>query len=302
MLGYEENTVGCRPWQEADAYPPSRSIADLPFSCLLSLGQIMDRVDVIFLLRLLGMHDVGSVVPAVKYTLEYVGQPLAPGRRMMEPGYYESNFQTELADDLEANGFRHSAELLRDLVAQRGYPVLTPETAFPELRRRIDHELQSVIFLRVPQERERFFDGRERFGDEAETAFPSARYDMEEAAKCFALARYTACVLHLNRVLEVGLDALKKKTGIATHSPTWNAALAQIEKATTAKPEKDKTEAERAEDTFIRDAAHYLTTAKNAIRNPSVHKVERTYTDESAKEVYMAVRAFMRHLATKLSE
>lgn len=263
----------------------------------------MDRVDPLFLQQLMGMHDVGSAVPAVKSAVEAsTGRPLAAGRRLMESGYYDPAYQRNLANILALNGFPNSAALLYDLAEQRGFPVLTPEEAFTQLRRRINHELEQVVFLRVDAARIGFFEGRERFGDAAEAAFPSARYDMEEAAKCFALNRYTGCVLHLNRVLEVGLDALKKKTGIATYSPTWNAALSQIEKAITAKHEKDKTPDERAEDNFIREAAHFLTTVKSAVRNPSVHSVERTYTDESAKEVYMAVRAFMRHLATKLSE
>ena len=298
----DADASSCQPWREEDAYPPSRSIADLPWFCLLSLREIMERIDVVFLTQLLGIHDVGSIVPSVKTALEIAGRPVAAGRRMMEPGFYDPSFQLYLADRLEKNGFRGSAALLRDLANQSGFPVLTPEEAFTQLRRTIDHDLEAVIFLRVPQERESFFLGGERFGEEAETAFSSARYDMEEAVRCFALARYTACVLHLNRVLEVGLDALKKRACVTTHSPTWNAALAQIEKATAAKPEKDKTPDERAEDTFIRDAVHYLATAKNAIRNPTVHKVERTYTDETAKEVYIAIRAFMRHLATQLSE
>ncbi len=263
----------------------------------------MDRVDPFFLQQLMGMHDVGGAVPAVRLAIEtFTGRPLPPGRRLMEPGYYDPATQRKFAEILELNGFPNSAALLRDLAEQRGFPVLTPEEAFPQLLRRINHELEQIVFLRVDPSRVGFFEGRERFGEEVEKAFPSARYDMEEAAKCFALNRYTACVLHLNRVLEVGLDALKKKAGVASHSPTWNAALAQIEKATSAKPEKDKTPDERAEDTFVRDAVHFLTTVKNAVRNPSVHKVERTYTDESAKEVYMAIRAFMRHLATQLTE
>jgi hypothetical protein len=259
----------------------------------------MDRVDTGFLKRLLELHGLGAIIPAFKAGMTVAGA----SADMMTPQEYDFSRHLDWASQFEANGFPFSAALLRELASDSGgFPSLTPEKAYQELRRRIDHELETVIFLRVPQWNERFFVGAERFGESTEGAFPSARYDMEEAAKCFALSRYTACVLHLNRVLEVGLNALKMKTGVASHSPTWKAAIDQITKAVSAKAEKDKTPEERTMDAFIREAVHYLSTAKDAIRNPSTHEVERTYTDESAKEVYIAVRAFMRHLATRLSE
>ena len=40
---------------------------------------------------------------------------------------------------------------------------------------------------------------------------------------------------------------------------------------------------------------------KDAWRNPTMH-VEITYTEEMALDVFRHVQAFMRHLATKLSE
>ena len=36
--------------------------------------------------------------------------------------------------------------------------------------------------------------------------FPAANHEASEAGKCFATARYTACVFHLMRVMEVGVQ------------------------------------------------------------------------------------------------
>jgi hypothetical protein len=43
--------------------------------------------------------------------------------------------------------------------------------------------------------------------------FPGAVSDIEEATKCLALSRSTACVFHLMRALEVGLRALGIQAG-----------------------------------------------------------------------------------------
>jgi hypothetical protein len=171
------------------------------------------------------------------------------------------------------------------------------------LRKRIDDQLAGRFFFAIPGDHRDYYEQKlPLFGPTVQEEFPSAGFDIEEAGKCFALGRYTACVMHLMRVLEVGMDALKVETGIASYSPTWKVALDQILKTTSTKNEKDKTPEERAKDGFIRDAVHYLTGVKDAVRNPVMHKVARTYTDETAKEVIASVRAFMRHLATRLSE
>jgi hypothetical protein len=171
------------------------------------------------------------------------------------------------------------------------------------LRKRIDDQLAGRLFFAIPGDHRDYYEQKlPLFGPTVQDEFSAAGFDIEEAGKCFALGRYTACVMHLMRVLEVGLDALKVETGIASYSPTWKVALDQILKTTSTKLEKDKTPEERARDGFIRDAVHYLTGVKDAVRNPVMHKVARTYTDETAKEVFAAVRAFMRHLATKLSK
>jgi hypothetical protein len=171
-----------------------------------------------------------------------------------------------------------------------------------ELQGRLIDELAEPRFFEVSDGEAGFYNNPKGGWESTLDRFPSAIFDVEEASKCYGLARYTACVLHLNRVLEVGMDTLKIETGITSYSPTWKVALDQISKAVSVKVEKDKTPEERARDAFIRDAVHYLTTVKDAIRNPSTHKAEKTYTGETALEVYMGVRAFMRHLSTRIFE
>ena len=49
------------------------------------------------------------------------------------------------------------------------------------------------------------------FGDEVANAFPNLIEDIDEAAKCLALSRYTACMFHLMRVMESSIHRLAKK-------------------------------------------------------------------------------------------
>jgi hypothetical protein len=297
------------PIHAPDGYLPdldeAHSIASLPLFRLLNLAELMERIDVTFLRHLMGTYGLGLSIPvirnAVARTYAHFGETMPEGPISM-PSMTEAELR-DLAEKLLANGLPQSSALIRDWVGQRpGFGNLPGDIVWPELRRRVHSELEQVILLRVPAERADYFTGAQRFGEVAERAFPSAAYDIEEAAKCFSLARYTACVMHLMRALEVGIDALKERMGIDSHSPTWDAALRKISDAVSGKPEKDKDSDERARDEFIREAAHFFATVKIAVRNPAMHEVAKVYTDETAQEVYLSVRAFMRHLATKLSE
>jgi hypothetical protein len=65
------------------------------------------------------------------------------------------------------------------------------------------------------------------FGKEVNDRFPMAIDDIEEAGKCLALGRATACVLHAMRIIEVGLRALAKALNIP-FAPSWKSYLNQI--------------------------------------------------------------------------
>ena len=58
-------------------------------------------------------------------------------------------------------------------------------------------ELQSRLFLYVSYQHATFYKEPLAGWDKLRDAFPSAVYEVEEAAKCLALHRSTACVFHL---------------------------------------------------------------------------------------------------------
>jgi len=230
-------------------------------------------------------------------------------------------FYAAIKDHCEKIGLRLSTihierlreELNRDLTNQ------DVVTGLNELDFRIRDEMETHLFLFVSPNRAEFYlqqteedkaaaasagisqlrDRKEKlWGKGVQDAFPSAAFDFEEAGKCLALGRGTACVMHLSRVVETGLKALVKELGLPVR-PDWGRHLSDIEKALT---DRYKSSGTRTPDElFFAEAAAQLGHIKNAWRNPTMH-VDRTYTEETAEEIFRAVRSFMRHLATRVHE
>lgn len=169
---------------------------------------------------------------------------------------------------------------------------------------RITDELDQKPCYLIAAERVKFYNGRHLFGEDVDRAFPSAMLDIEEAGKCYAVGRGTACVFHLMRVMEVGLRALATSLNDVSldpkTNPTWERILSRGDKELQ-KPLKDRAEEWRVDDLFFSTATANLRAVKDAWRNSTMH-VEISYDDERAFDVWNAVRAFMRHLARKLTD
>ena len=136
------------------------------------------------------------------------------------------------------------------------------------------------------------------FGGEVFQAFPSANEDISEAGTCLALDRGTACVMHLMRVIEVGLAALAKELGVKKQND-WGYYLREIDGELTKRTKASG--ARSADEQFYAEAATGIDSMRRAWRNPTMHP-EKTYTPERAEEIIDSVRIFLRHLATKLHE
>ena len=75
-------------------------------------------------------------------------------------------------------------------------PKLGFLTAIAEIRSRLDDELSTLLFFRLPAERAHYFDNYREGWEEVIARFPETISDIEEMSKCFALSRYTAAVFH----------------------------------------------------------------------------------------------------------
>jgi hypothetical protein len=213
-----------------------------------------------------------------------------------------------IAESSEKLGLRLSASYAKEL-ASRAREIVDPATAAGKyidverevsiLRKRIDDELRDREFFAFEASQIEYFDRKNLFGDEVAIAFPSALVNIEEAGKCLALDRSTACVFHLMRVMETGLMVIGKALGIP-YAPSWESYLRQIDDRVQ-KKWKSKSIRWKRDEPFFKDVSAHLHSVKNAWRNPTMHIV-RDYTPEQAEEIFQAVGVFMRHLATRLHE
>lgn len=190
-----------------------------------------------------------------------------------------------------------------DLICRRLEGGITFQAArdlISTLGREVNFEMEGALFLHIPALDAPYYTQKEAlFGSIARDVFPLAIYDADESGKCLALERTTACVFHLMRVMEVGLKSLSELAGIP-YAPSWESYLKQISDLYKEKWEKKDPEWKRGEPFFV-EAAGHLSSVKIAWRNPTMH-VARNYSSEEAKEVFVSVRTFIRHLAAHLSE
>jgi hypothetical protein len=173
---------------------------------------------------------------------------------------------------------------------------------FKELRERIEDELDGRSIYYIATNTELLEAETPLFGSDVDDAFPSARYDIEEASKCLALRRSTACVMHLMRTLEIGLESLADNLGKNLSKQNWNTILNELE--TEIRARTRTTHGQSWVDTdepFYTEAATHFRLVKNAWRNHAQH-ARAKYTGEEAEDIYHSVRAFMRHLSRRLRE
>lgn len=91
------------------------------------------------------------------------------------------------------------------------------------LSRCLHHETLTKVAMILPPEKMRLLEPTEPIsGAEVRAQFSSAIYDIDEAAKCIALGRFTASVFHMMRVVELSLRAVAKCLGVVEpKNPNW---------------------------------------------------------------------------------
>ena len=148
------------------------------------------------------------------------------------------------------------------------------------------------------------YESSDPFGISVTAKFGSAAYDIEEASKCLALDRGTACVMHLMRVVEVAVDAIGLGVGVPVTAvkaiSTWEQLLNLIRDKVSAN-NKGASPPWMAARSFFENAVAYLHSVKDAWRNPAMH-AEQKYTPEEAERIYVAIKNLMTHLAGHLDE
>lgn len=129
-------------------------------------------------------------------------------------------------------------------------------------------------------------------GEAVAVAFPTAAYDIEEASTCLAFGRWTACVMHVMRVLEIGLKALAGHYGVDAGA-NWNQTLNTIE--TTLR------QSGRADAAWAAEAGTHLRFVKNAWRNDAMH-AGAVFDQQRAERIFNDASSFMAFLAARFGE
>lgn len=166
----------------------------------------------------------------------------------------------------------------------------------------LEDEMSLRMYFCLSPEKTKYFSQTTAFGQPVGDNFPSTNYDILEANRCFALARNTACVFHLMRVLEIGLGVLARRFSVPSDHTNWHNIIEGVEKAIrgiSSDPGKPADWKEQQE--FFSQAASHFMFMKEAWRNYTAH-ARGKYTDEEAETILINVRGFMQKLATRLHE
>jgi hypothetical protein len=168
-----------------------------------------------------------------------------------------------------------------------------------DLHVRVIDELEARLCFILPVDRRPWFDALQ-FAEVVAEHFPSSIADMEEAGKCYALGRNTACVFHLMRVTEAGLIAIARRIEFPDDRPMWEPVVKFID-AQLKKNYAEMSAVFKGDVEFLSGIAAQMHAVNLAWRRRVAH-VESSYDDGQAKRIFDATKGLMEHIAAKLSE
>lgn len=236
----------------------------------------------------------------------YISQSLASLKSVMGTGPSETTFgpmeptdgMYGLVDSIGERcteiGLKTAQECVKELLNDLRHGTTNGKliTAFTELDNTIRREMRGVSFFHMPASQAEFYDQSELFGLDVNAKFPSIQYDMVESGNCYAMGRGTACVFHLMRIMEIGVQQFGTKLGVTlAQDKNWHNILDEINKAIKTLPPKAAGTVE------LSQASANLYAVKLAWRNEVMHPNDK-YTLEEAKNLILAVRLFMVQLAS----
>src|ERR1035441_4239104 len=162
-------------------------------------------------------------------------------------------------------------------------------------------ELNRHVFLHVDSENSRYMlsvdDGIRNppFGFETARSFPHALRDMLLAGNCFACGYNDACVFHLMRVLEKGLEALAGVFSEPFKYENWHHVIERLE-SKIRKIDPSLGQGWKEQQKFYAETACEFMFFKDAWRNHVMHGRDE-FDPERAKNIYDHVCGFMKQLA-----
>jgi hypothetical protein len=216
------------------------------------------------------------------------------------------NLLIEQLDILGLDLTKLSAQRLRDYVSNEEHITVKQISLHVlQLRDRLPDQLESSYLLSLTaRERELFDSAAPHYGEQVSIAFSSIVYEIDEAAKCLALGRSTACAFHSIRCLEAGIRALSRCLQIPdptrASDRSWQKLLSNLKCGIDG---KWPTNSDRlsGDGEFFDNAYAALAAIQNPWRNATMH-LDQKYTEDEARHIFDMVRSFMKKLAYRCDE
>lgn len=187
----------------------------------------------------------------------------------------------------------HQIERVNNKLTQGVLPLVL-HGALEEVQHRVMDELRNHFYFPVTAPNAQLYENPMPYGEFVYDAYPTAREDLVDAARCLIFSQPTAAAFHLMRVLEVAFRCFAKKLKI-DYRPSWEAYLRAIEGRLN-RPHKEKTRPEIRSEPEQRAILGDLMAVKLAWRNPTMH-VDRRYADFEALQIFVAASTLLERLA-----
>lgn len=177
-----------------------------------------------------------------------------------------------------------------------------------ELMNEIARALGDAKFMMIPSYDAAYYDNPKLFGPTVAQRFPIANKEITEAGSCYAAGRYTACVFHLMRAVELVARRMVAQLKVNQYlaKPVelcdWGMLIGALDKGVTALRHGTATSKRKKETfEFYNHAVAQFRNFKDAWRN-NVSHTRTSYNKHLAMNVLDNTRQFMEHLATRLKE
>lgn len=214
----------------------------------------------------------------------------------------------EFLSDEELTVSRGVVDKIAEITRNQG-SIRAVAAKYLELQTVFQIELSQKHFFRMSDAEKKLFQPDPEnpvFGAAVQNNFPSVLYEIDEAAKCLALERFTASVFHLMRAMEYTLVVLRKSLELP--DPTkqsdrnWGVILRDLRQEVERRNKLGVTAWRSHDDQhFFTDLIGSVGAVKLAWRDPTMH-VERNFNQAEAKEVFAAVRTLMQKVASRINE
>jgi hypothetical protein len=176
----------------------------------------------------------------------------------------------------------------------------------------IQNSLKSGLLVRkfvfIPKNKIEYFEQPALFGEDVNTAFPSACRDIQNAGNCLALDLSNATIFHLMCVVEIGLRAFAKHLKVRIKKTPleyadWGKILVGINlKIEAIRKKQGQPKPKRTKDLeFYSGVWGEFNGFKDVWHNNVMH-VRKPYSENQAQDAYSHVRDFMLRLAERISE